>query len=235
MVKSIYEAARLMNLKTRNMDIIANNLANIDTVGYKRQLPFSEFMSRYSNQEYKHISDMSEGGLVKTGNPLDVALTGKGFFVFEAENGYMFSRNGKLKINDQGYLTDEKGNRLLGMKGPILAKNNLDDKEIRISISKNGEVKLDDIVSDKLLISKIDDQRYVERITDQGFVLTNKEFQTAEDTDYEVYQFSLEESNVNPITEMQSMIEVNKHFETTHKMINYYDTYLGKVNEAGKV
>lgn len=234
MVKNIFEAARNMNLKMKNLEVVANNLANINTIGYKKQIPFSEIMDRFTLEQYKNITSFEEGALIKTGNPLDLAISGRGMFVVNTENGYMLTRNGKFTLSDDGFIVDERGNRLLGVNGPIQIKNDIKERDFQFSVTKEGEVKVNDEVINRLLIGKFDDQMYIERTNEQGFIPNGRDFIVADENEFQIHQFSLEESNVNPIMEMQHMIEINRNFETSQRMVTYYDQYLGKVNEAGK-
>ncbi|HPI36397.1 MAG TPA: flagellar hook basal-body protein [Ignavibacteriaceae bacterium] len=235
MINSIYEAAKNLHLKTKNIDIVSNNLANLNSIGYKRQLPFAEIMSRIDLADRNHLTDFSEGSFIQTGNPLDFAVSGSGFLVYETENGLELSKNGKLTISDDGFLINENGLKLLGESGAIQIMDDLHVSGKSLTVSRNGEVRVGDKVVDKLLVGKITDAASVIRANNQNFVIKESNLTVAEEEDFAVYQSALEESNVNPFTEMQSLIELNKNFETTQKMVGYFDNHLSKVNEVGKV
>jgi flagellar basal-body rod protein FlgG len=235
MINSIYEAAKNLNPKTKNIGIVANNLANLNSIGYKRQLPFAEMLSRVDLSEKKHMTDFSEGSFIQTGNPLDFAVSGRCFFVYENEEGLELSKNGKLTISDEGFLVNESGLKLLGESGAIQIMDEIQASGKSVTVSKNGEVRVGDKVIDKLLIGKIDGNTSTERTKAQNFMISEDNFVVADQEEYAVFQSTLEESNVNPFTEMQSLIELNKNFETTQKMIGYFDNHLSKVNEIGKV
>lgn len=235
MIDSIYAAAKNLNPKTKNIGIVANNLANLNSIGYKRQLPFAEMLSRADLSDKKHMTDFSEGSFIQTSNPLDFAVSGKCFLVYENEDGLELSKNGKLTISEEGFLVNENGLKLLGESGAIQIMDEIQASGKSVTVSKNGEVRVGDKIIDKLLIGKIDNSTSVERTNAQNFMISEENFVVADQEEYAVFQSTLEESNVNPFTEMQSLIELNKNFETTQKMIGYFDTHLSKVNEIGKV
>ena len=87
MIKGIYTAARGLNSRMKNLEIVANNLANLNTTGFKREVPFSEVMNQYGQVGIQKATDYQQGNLAETSNPLDVAISGKGFFVVQTENG----------------------------------------------------------------------------------------------------------------------------------------------------
>ncbi|MCX6151052.1 MAG: flagellar hook-basal body protein [Ignavibacteriales bacterium] len=235
MIKSIYSAAQNMRFKMKDIEVIANNLANINTTGYKRELPFAEVLSRAENKNTKQLTDFSEGVAITTGNPLDLSIKGIGFFVLQTDGGDILTRSGKFMISEDGYLSDEKGNKVLGQKGAINLSDILLDQSTTVKISADGEVRIGEKIIDKLLVAKIDDQKNLIRTQDQGFAYEDGDFETADESGYNIFQGYIEESNVNPIQEMQSMIEINRDFESTQKMIVAFDNFLGKVNESGKV
>ena len=119
MIKGIYTAARGLNSRMKNLEIVANNLANLNTTGFKREIPFSEVINQYGKVEIKKATDFQQGNLTATANPLDLAISGDGFFVVQTDNGPQLTRNGKFSISDDGYLESQDGCKLLGTKGPI--------------------------------------------------------------------------------------------------------------------
>lgn len=235
MVKAIYQAARNLQFKTQNIELVANNLANINTTGFKRSLPFSEILTRERDNAYKQLSDFSEGVTSVTTNPLDVAIRGEGFFVVKTDQGMELTRDGRFHISEEGYLVTSHGHRVMGQKGEINMYEALVDKSKTIDITKDGEIMLGDVSIDKLVVGKIEDQRKVLRSQTQDFQIVDGSFTPAPETDYKITQGYVEESNVNPIIEMQSMITLNKDFESAQKIIGFFDASLGKASEVGKV
>jgi flagellar basal-body rod protein FlgG len=235
MIKGIYFAAKNLENRFKDIEIVANNLANINTVGFKRQLPFSEILARFTSGEYKQLTDFTEGSFVVTGNPTDLAIKGNGFFVIQTENGMELTKNGRFAVSQEGFLVDQSGHKLIGQKGGINLQAFLVNAKDVFTVSKDGEIKVGDLSVDKLMVGKISDQQYLVRTNTGGFSYEASDFDIAEDVEYEVIQNALEEANVNPVTEMQQMIEMNKDFEATQKVVNIFDTHLSKVNELGRV
>ena len=119
MIKGIYTAARALDSRMRNLDIVANNLANVNTTGFKRELPFSEIIDQAGNAQIRQASDFRPGELAQTANPLDLALSGDGFFVVQSENGLQMTRDGKFSISNEGYLVNKQGYKVMGKSGAI--------------------------------------------------------------------------------------------------------------------
>lgn len=235
MITSISNTAQKMQMKTRDMEIIANNLANINSTGYKRELPFSEILQREENNGLNQITDFKEGAAVATANPYDLSISGSGFFVIQTEDGERLTRDGKFTLSDEGYLVNEKGDKVLGQKGPVNLSDLLLDPSKTFSVAKNGEIKIGDKTVDTLMIGKIDKQEKLLRKEDQTFAYEDGKYDSPEESEYTITQGYIEESNVNAIEEMQSMIELNREFEMSQKLIQNFDQHLGKVNEAGKI
>jgi len=235
MIKGLYSAAQNLYAKMKNIEIVSNNLANINSTGFKRELPFSEIISRFDSPNIKQITDFSNGAFTQTTNPFDLAISGKGFFTIKKETGTELTKNGKFSISDDGFLTDQNGNRVQGKKGDINILDSILDKNEKVVITKSGEIKAGEKIIDELLISSPDDELSLVRTDGLSFTNTDELYTTAENELFEVHQGYLEESNVNPIIELQSMIELNSNFETTRKMINSMDDSLGRTNEVGRV
>jgi flagellar basal-body rod protein FlgF len=235
MIKGIYQTAQCMRLMMKDIEVVANNLANTNSTGYKRELPFAEILSRTGNSNIKQLTDFSEGVAVKTENPFDLMISGQGFFVLQTENGTGLTRDGKFTLTNDGYLVNEKGSKVLGQRGPINLSELLFDQSKTVKINTDGEIKIGDKLVDKLLVAKMGNQENIVRAQDQQFSPVNDEYELADEKNFSIAQGYIEESNVNPIEEMQAMIEINRDFETSQKMIIAFDNYLGKVNESGKV
>lgn len=235
MIKGIFNAGRNLQALSKNIDIVANNIANVNTTGYKREVPFSEIMSQIADTPVKQITDFSEGNLIETSNPLDLAIRGDAFFLVKTDNGTEYTKGGKFTISEDGFIETDDGARVLGMKGEINVYEGVLDKNQDINISKNGDVKVGDIIIDKLAIAKIGQNQRVIRQDSSNFIPTDGMVIFANDNEYSVDQGYLEESNVNPVLEMQSMITISKEFESTQKTIRYLDQSLEKLNEVGKV
>lgn len=235
MVKGIYTAARGLNSRMKNLEVVANNLANLNTTGFKREIPFSEIINQYGKVEISKATDYKQGNLVETSNPLDLAISGDGFFVVQTGQGPQLTRNGKFSLSDEGFIVTQDGNKVLGSDGAININKLTIDKDKQLTISQNGVIKYGKDILGSLLIGKMNNPEQSDRTSGVNFSTDNDGFQIAPAGDYEVKQGYLEESNINPIQEMEAMIRLNSEYDSAHKIINYLDQSLDEANQIGKV
>ncbi|MCX8106345.1 MAG: flagellar hook-basal body protein [Ignavibacterium album] len=235
MIKGIYHAARSLETQNKNLERIANNLANLNTVGYKREGMFIQILNQLGLPQVKSPVDMSQGELVETKNPLDLAIVGVGLFVVKTEKGFEFVRNGNFQISEEGFLVDKEGRKVIGKNGEInLSEYQLDENNL-LSISRNGEIKVGENVVDNLLIAKLNEDTYEQRKEGLNFDSISDIQELSEEGEYQILQGYLEESNVNPIQEMENMIRVSKDYESSYKMVISLDESLQKSVEIGKI
>lgn len=235
MDKGINTIAKNLSYHMKNIEIVANNLANINSTGYKRELPFSEYLSRAENKDVKQITDFTEGMFTETGNPLDLAISGDGFFMVKTEKGREITKNGKFSLTEDGSLVNAMGFKVMSARGEINISESTFDKNKPLTITKKGEIKLGDDVVDRLMIVKIEHPDKLERTEAQNFYMKDEDYRAADEENYDVIQGYLEESNTNPILEMQAMIGINKDYETSQKIITSFDRVMGMANQVGKV
>lgn len=236
MVKGLYEAGNHLYSRMRSIQIVANNLANINTTAYKREIPFSEIIARTENQQNSQITDFTSGALTETNNPLDLAISGHGLFMVKTDNGVELTSNGKFSISDEGFLVNEDGNKVMSKNGEININEALINAKDKLTITTNGEIKIGEVLIDQLMVADVRDQSMLERTSSQNFRMLNGEIPVADESTYEIHQGYVEESNVNPILEMQAMIQINKDFEASQKVVNSLDTIMGRAaQEIGKV
>jgi flagellar basal body rod protein FlgG len=219
----------------KNMEIIANNLANLNTTGFKREVPFSEYLSREDGVRIKVVTDFNSGNLFETGNPFDLAIKGNGFFMVQGPNGKELTKNGKFSISEDGFLIDERGYRVLSENGAINITDSIIDKNKPITITKSGIIKQGDIIVDKLNIASVENVNLLVRTEGQNFKYPNEDYLIANENDYEILQGYLEESNANPIIELENMIRISKDFESAQKAVTAIDSILGQSKEIGRV
>jgi flagellar basal-body rod protein FlgF len=227
MNKGIYIALSGAIQKARHMDVFAQNIANANTSGFKRgTLSFKDHMvptdnpnnveskARVMTEKSQEIIDFSNGTQRKTGNPLDVAISGEGFFVLE---GNRYTRNGNFHMDNEGNLLDSNGIKVLGDGGNLTLSGS------KIDITSTGEVIVDDISVGKLGIVNFTDKSVL-RKTDGGFFISDEE---GEEVDAVISQGYLEESNVNVVRELVEMIRSEREFESYQKMIRIFDDAAG--------
>ena len=235
MIKGIYYAARSLNNGFRRMSNIANNLANINTTGYKREIPFSEVMISAGNSQMAQFTDFRQGGLTNTSSPLDLAISGSGFFVVETPNSTNLTRNGNFTVSDDGFIVNDKGDKLMGIKGPINLNDFLFDENKELKVLRNGEIYVGEQLVDNLLIMESNDPLSLRRDSNMNFLSITGDFIPVNEESYQIMQGYLEDSNVNPIVEMEEMIKTSTDYQSSYKMINFLDKSLEKANEIGRV
>ncbi len=185
-------------------------------------------------------TDFNQGALKESGNPFDLALEGEGFFSIQTPGGERYTRNGTLLIDKNGLLVNKEGMPVLGEEGLIyLKKNNFvvdgqgrvfqnadfaDDPQRLVSMEENDWANMEQV--DTLRVVEFNRPRYLKK---QGGSLwaSNRESGEAMQVDLgsttKVVQGFLEGSNVNPVTEMVNMIEVNRAYEANQKVIQTQD------------
>ena len=236
MVKGIFLSARSLNNNFQKMSNIANNLANINTTGYKREIPFSEVLMNEGESKISQFTDFGQGSFVKTSSPLDFAIQGNGFFLVQNAKGTELTRNGSFNVSDDGFIMNGNGDKLMGSKGPINLNDYLFDKEHdELKVQENGALYVGNQPVDVLQIVQADDPSKLLRDSNQNYIPAEDDYYAVDENEYQVMQGYLEESNVNPIVEMESMIKSSKDYQSSYKIIVLLDASLEKANEIGKV
>jgi flagellar basal-body rod protein FlgF len=211
----------------RQLDIIANNIANVNTAGYKADNSlFEEFLNTPAHEDNfvgvdRRVSyvqdrgtfrDLSQGSAEQTKNPLDVAVDGSGFLVVQTPAGERYTRDGGLHLNNQGQLVTASGNPVLGTGGTITFQPTDHDINITpdgtISVVE-GNGRTDSIRGKLRLVSFTDAQSLLK----EGFNLfTTGQGSAQPDTKSVVRQGFIEKSNVNAVAEMSRMLEVTRAY-----------------------
>lgn len=225
MIDPITLTAASIQQDMQRMNVIANNSANALTAGFKREylmLANSETAqsqpasgaNAISTLVSKVIKDNRPGVPRQTGNPLDVALLGEGYFQVRTDNGIAYTRQGTFRLNDQNYLVNQDGFPVAGVNGDILLSSPTPtiDREGRIfeqgkQVAQIKVVSFDSAdlrsIGGGLMISTHDNQYEVQHPT--------------------MGQNQLESSNVDSTQEMVRLMETFRHFETSHRILQAYD------------
>lgn len=254
MIRGLYTAASGMLAEMKRSNIIANNLANVNTTGFKedfatfRQLremrihrvndptgfrkidlkPYIGNLGLGTQLERTYI-DFSQGSLKRTNNRFDVAIEGEGFFTIETEEGIRYTRNGAFALDNEGYLITKDGHRVLGEGGPIQLFSE------DVTITETGEVWEGEYFVDFLRIVDFEDKTLMEKSEEGVFIYQgNPEDEIA--ATVKVNQGFLEVSNVNAVKEMVKMINVTRAYEANQRVIRTHDELLGKaVNDVARI
>lgn len=244
MIQGIYTASMGMTPLMQKQDQIANNLANINTTGFKQSglfiKTYQKFLTNdqlqpFVNQQIKADEvyvDYKEGTLRQTNAPLDIAIKGSGFFTVMTNDGLQYTRNGNFSLSPEGLLICSDGSRVMGTEGFIRV-----EPDIPITISDNGEViqrgeskgvlKITDFKKPYQMF-RCGESRFRPMIPDGDSTVTS--------AGYVVRQGYLEGSNVDIIRNMAQMISAHRNFEADQKALHAQDETLEKaVNQVGRL
>ena len=202
------------------MQIIANNIANQSTAGYRREdMVFSEYIKRLDRHDSlsmargntRHL-DLSQGGLTATGAPLDLAIQGEGFFLLATPDGDRLTRAGAFLASEEGLLVNAEGYSVLDAGGgPI----NLPMQARTINISTDGTVSADEQVIAQIALWAPENINTLQHQAGTLFKADNPmPLETAV-----IRQGFIEESNVDPISEITRMISVQRSYEMGQKFL----------------
>jgi len=228
----------------KRLDVISNNLANVNTPGFKKdKMAFESMLAGNVNpplvpqgstadpilQKENLYIDYSSGPVSQTGNVLDLAIDGDGFFVVSTPNGPAYTRQGNFRSSADGTLVTADGYPVLGDGGPVKLPGGT------IDVGSDGVVTVDGVPSGTL--SLVDFQKPY-KLTKTGsalFVPSDPQAKPQQATG-NVRQGHLEGSNVETITEMVQMIETSRYFETCQRVIRGFDDMASKAaNDIGRL
>lgn len=249
MTRGVYTAASGMLANQAAQDAIAQNLANAGTTGYKEDIPrFESFQealaSRLTPEGSAPIgvlgsgaglrdttTNFADGGVVPSGNPLDVALTGDAALVLQTPSGPRLTRDGSLTLDARGTIVETSGGApVLSDTGGTLT---IPARTKDIVISPQGDVTADGVRVGRLRLAGLSAADNPVKVGDNQFAVTT--LRPASPTAM-VRQGYLEQSNVSIVKEMVSMISIMRAYETNQKMMQAEDDATGKsVNDVAKL
>jgi flagellar basal-body rod protein FlgF len=229
------ENAQLISLSRqmalqRQMDVVANNMANINTTGFKaEQLLFEEYVMPVASnrdfprldqplsyvQDWATIHDLSGGALVQTGSELDVGLNGDGFFAVQTPAGERWTRSGAFQLDAGGTLVDLNGNAVLGQGGPI----RFGPEETNILIAADGSISSSAGAKGRLRLVEFDNPQALSREGSNLFAGGAP----IEARNTRVMQGFVERSNVSGVAEMAEMIRVTRAYESAASLAQKQD------------
>jgi flagellar basal-body rod protein FlgF len=258
MIRGLYTSSSAMQVEIMRQDVIANNLANLNTSGFKKDFAVMEAKEklklwRTNNPSSKHpdcvkfrapIGDLGtgvnldriyknfeQGNLQHTANPLDLALHGDGYFVLKNADGTLrYTRAGDFTKDANGFLVDESGRRVQGDNGDIQLL-----EQGQFTISDDGRMVMNNQSLGKLQVVKFaNPDNQLEKLEDTTFRMNNG-VAAPIDQNTTISQGYREMSNVNSVTEMVNMIAALRQYEANQKAITSQDETLGKaVNDVGR-
>lgn len=232
MVDAIGTAVASMSNDIARMSVIGQNLANAATAGYRRELavavPFSDVLAGGAGGAVSaplpgvdRIHDFRPGTLQSTGNPLDLAIEGDGFFELQTDAGPRYTRQGNFRLDALGRLVTEAGFPVMGDAGEIVLRSG------EASIDRLGRISEGDRPAGALRVVRFTDPRALAHVG-AGLYAATEGSALRGDGYAQVRQGFLEGSNVNSTQEMVKMIETVRHFEAGQKVIQAYDDMLAR-------
>jgi flagellar basal-body rod protein FlgF/flagellar basal-body rod protein FlgG len=237
MDSGFYAACTALMARSQTLDLIANNLANISTPGYRAQHDsFSSLLASSSgsplsslNQAVNDYSvvgggqlDLSQGSLERTGNDLDLGVEGRGFFALQTASGQLFTRDGNFHVSSKGQLVTSAGDPVLGT----------DDRPIAIvgapvSVSPDGTISVNGALAGQLKV--------VDFPAGTPLKSTGKTYYSAPDntavpaTNASIQQGTLESSNVNPVASSIELITVQRYAELMQRALSMFHTDMNQI------
>ncbi len=214
----------------RQMDIVANNIANMNTNGFKgEKMMFVEHLVKTQgggsltgrklsySRDISTMTDMSIGPMQKTGNPLDLAVSGDGFFVIQTDKGERYTRNGRFKLDDGGQIVTQSGD-------PVMSSGDepffLSPEDTEITIARDGTVATNNGELGKIKVVVFDNEQQMKRFA--GGLFDSKETPKDSETP-DIAQGTLEGSNIKPIFEMAKMIELSRKYDNIRNFTDRED------------
>ncbi|MCL4214666.1 MAG: flagellar hook basal-body protein [Gemmatimonadales bacterium] len=224
-------AASALRSAERKMEVVANNLANTSTDGFKAERTFARLLGEAQGAPVLFTkADVSQGAVRDTGEPLDLALDGPGFVVIATPRGERWVRGGTLTIDPANRLT-QGGAPLLGEKGVITLPARYDE----LSIQPDGDVFVDGRKLDRLRVERPTDAAAPLDREPQGTFIPGADRRVAEVGERKLRQGALEGSNVEPVSTMVEMLGIQRHHALLERAIRVLDetretaaTQLGK-------
>lgn len=259
MTRGLYIAASGMLTETSRQNIVANNLANVNTTGYKKDIPMSKafpnmllhrmhdprrIFKQFTIDPRPVVGNMGTGvnpdntvhdfvipsAYQPTGNVLDLALYGDGFFVIQTPTGSRYTRNGTFLIDANGQLVTIDGHVVLGKNGPIPVKGS------DVSIDQEGRIFVDNEFVDEVQVVDFPKPYQLTKIGNSMFVPVDPNSIPQPAATVRVQSGTLEQSNVNVVTEMVDLITITRAYEANQRVILAQNEAIGRaINEVGRV
>lgn len=242
---TLYVALSHQTAMRRSLDLIANNIANMNTTAFRReQVMFKDYvvgLDRLDNDDLKDVSfvqdygvarDYRQGKMIPTGNPLDIAISGRGFLeVADPETGNVnYTRNGSLKISDQGFLATNTGQNVRSVGGGTI---DIPANVSIIDIAADGTVSTSEGIAGQIALVDFENEQLLEKI---GDTLFRSEAEPIGPADAKFVSGMIEGSNVQPLVEMTNMMKVMRSYQSVNKLTEkYQDMRVESLRSLGRV
>ena len=252
MLKNIYNPTSGAIAQERALEIVSNNLANMNTVGfkgdkvtftllepepfknYKSPVPPANFKVNFKHLENLHGNDMdyvgvaevkrdlSQGPAVQTGNKTDLMIEGNGYFAIHTDEGTRYTRAGNLSLSPEGALTTKAGYPVLGEKGAVFLRSG------QFEINRSGEIFQDGKLVDRINLFEFKDPAALERVGQNLMFYGGVPEGVSKAESVSIKQGYIEGSNVNPIKNLTAMITAHRSYEAYQKAVKFFDSVMEK-------
>lgn len=214
----------------KQMNIVSNNMANMNTAGYKQDdALFTSYLTQtpdavgvgaaplYFTEDFGDFQNFAEGTFKNTGNTFDLAIKGDGFFCIETKDGEKYTRKGEFTLNEDGALATTDGDL-------VLSENNTPlffaPGETEISISESGDVMTENGIIGRLKVAKFADNQKLLKVAGVLFENTVGNAVMFGADNVRIAQGMVEASNVNSITEMTNLVKIQRSYDYVQQMID---------------
>lgn len=230
-----YAACAGLAAQTQALELVANNLANLGTAGYRgQQATFRSLLAGAGTVARNPVNaavnnfgvlggsrvDRSSGSLAATGNPLDLAVAGSGFFVVQAAQGIAYTRNGGFHTTPTGQLMTAQGDAVLGQLGPVTLPNGV------VAVSSDGTLSVDGTVVAQLRLAEFGPDT---SLTAMGNALYSAPPASAlAPASSSVRQGMIENSNVSPVVGAVQLITIQRNAEMMQRALTLFDSQLNQ-------
>jgi flagellar basal-body rod protein FlgF len=231
-----YAACAGLAAQTQALELVAHNLANLTTTGYRgQQTTFRSLLAGDGTVSGNALNaainnfgvlggsrlDLTPGSLASTGNPLDVGLTGNGFLAVQSAQGILYTRDGGFHVTSTGQLVTSGGNAILGEQGPVTLPSG------NVAISSDGTISVEGAVVDKLRLAEFSPGTNLTAMGNATYTAPAGSALTAVGTS--VHQGMLEGSNVSPTEGVVQLITVQRNAEMLSRALSALD---GQLNQT---
>ena len=235
MDSGFYAACAGLVAKTRALDGVAHNLANVSTTAFKGQrVDFQGLLAQSNLSGLSEVNqainsfgvasepslDLSQGSIERTGNPLDLAIEGRGFLAVKTSSGTAYTRNGHLQLSSKGELQTSDGNPVLGDQGPVTLPPGT------VSISPSGVISVNGAIVTSLKLVEFDKQAPLQE-TSPGLYLSSSTPKAAVGST--VRQGALESANVNPVESTVGLITIQREAEMLQRALSLFHGEMNRV------
>jgi flagellar basal-body rod protein FlgF len=231
-----YAAAAGLAAQTQALELVAHNLANLSTTGYRgQQTTFRSLLTGAGAVSVNPLNvainnfgvlsgsrlDLTSGSLAPTGSPLDVAIAGSGFLTVQSAQGVLYTRDGSLHLTSEGQLVTSQGNAVLGAQGPVTLPSG------EVAISSDGTISVNGTVVDTLKLAEFPPGTNLTAVGNATYSAPEGSAVAAADST--VRQGMLEGSNVSPTEGVVQLITVQRNAEMLSRALSALDGQLNQV------